>query len=143
VVTARDGGVELVGERLAERAGWMRITALTRSVRLTGWIPRWQLENLDSTIAGGSTCDCPPEGPVFARIYADKPLYEGPARVAAGTVLSAPGGEGEWARVERDVELRVIVSGRSDSVEVTAIPGLGGLGSYGFVDRGAVTVTRR
>jgi hypothetical protein len=143
VVVAPGGEVDLVGERLAEREGWMQITTAAESVRLTGWIPRQQLEHLDSVVGGGSTCGCSP-APLFATIYADrKPHYQGPARIAPGTVLSGPGGVGSWARVEKAAEFQIVIFDGSDSVEVTAIPGVAGLRSYGYVQRAAVTPTRR
>ena len=144
VVVAPGGDVNLVGERLAERGGWMQITILAESVHLTGWIPRRQLEKLDSTIAGASTCGCMHERKISATVYGGrKPSYEGAARIAPGAMLSAPDGQGNWARVEKQAEFHVVVFDDSDSVQVTGIPGVDGLTSYGYVQRAAVTPTPR
>jgi hypothetical protein len=59
----------------------------------------------------------------------------------SGDGVVAPSGEGMWARVEKDAEFQVIVFADADMVEVTAIPGLGGRRSYGYVARAAVTPT--
>jgi hypothetical protein len=34
-----------------------------------------------------------------------KPSCKGPARVAAGTMITVPDGEGIWTRLEKDAEL--------------------------------------
>src|SRR4030095_12191122 len=84
VLVGRRGGGVFSGGRLAERDGGMRVAVAGEQWALDGWVERRQLANLDSTIAGGSTCACA-ERRMKASVGAPgvKPRYQGPARIAA------------------------------------------------------------
>jgi hypothetical protein len=72
-----------------------------------------------------------------------KPRYRGLARIAVGTLISGPDGEGTWARVDKEEGFEVVVADGATTADVLRIPGVSGEHVIGTVPLTAVTPTRR
>jgi hypothetical protein len=98
---------------LEQRGRWSRIELRGPSTAVRGWVRSTSLVREDEGIADASTC-CSNSNKIVAAVVQGRstppdpnPPYVGKAIVAAGTKVSdAPEGP-SWARIERDVELRV------------------------------------
>ncbi len=129
-----DGDVrQLTFRVLEERKPWSRVEARGPSVRVSGWVeqstivlrsPDWV--EIGWGHSGG--------GRMSMSMKSKREIaYEGPATLLAGSeIRMTPNGK-MWARVPRDVEVKVVLPQASKWVEVTRIPGLGSLRFYGLV----------
>ena len=125
-------------ERVAEHGRWMKVTAGGWGARVTGWIRRDELEQLDSPPGVGGGCYGEHGRGFGGRAWwgGGKPpkiAYKGPAEIVVGTTVYAQrGGGGAWAtvvgvgRAGKDARFGVVVYEGEEWVEVTRVPGVGG-----------------
>jgi hypothetical protein len=144
VVAAHAGSrVPLVFARVETRGTWMRIARSGAYALVTGWVPVAELDQTPQApgSAGGGRWHGPGLGGHGRR--ARPALYEGPARIAAGTAVYAEPGRGAWARVEAGGGLFKVRYEKGDTwAEVIEIPGVAGPEIPAYVSVSAVRQAR-
>ncbi len=113
----------------------MQVTTASGGARMTGWIRRGEVEQLDGPPGVGGGC-YGEHGRGFGRRAwggsgePPKIAYKGPAEIAVGTTVYAQrGGGGAWATVVgvgQDARFGVVVYEGEEWAEVKHVPGVGG-----------------